>query len=318
MIAVITDPGVGGTFLTWTINYLSGETKYFSLTEQTFVDLPDTPLTNKNAHNFCAMHPNNISGLENCLSRTMGNNECVYIHQFRDNTQLAVDLVCSNASKILVVAMPNSQALYNCRYQSRGDASPAWSRDSMLTNPDEIYRDFISYFYAESNQTWMNENLNNIWDQREFMALNFDSARRNEIVSYVRPETEYYHIDTMDLWNTFNSSVRNVFGYLNLSIDETRYPQWELVYQQWKQLHTDNVRFVWYFDIIVNAILSGANMDLSRFKLDISQEAAIQRELIYKHNLNLKTWKLEKFLNTKQLHNLLEPNIHDLTKSINR
>ena len=51
-------------------------------------------------------------------------------------------------------------------------------------------------------------------------------------------------------------------------------------------------------------------MDLERFNLDIFQEAAIQRELLYKHNLNLKIWQLEKFKNTKQLHNLLEPNIH--------
>ena len=53
-------------------------------------------------------------------------------------------------------------------------------------------------------------------------------------------------------------------------------------------------------------------MDLTRFDLDVIQEAFIQRELIYKHNLNLKTFQLEKFINTQQLHNLLEPNIHPL------
>ena len=53
-------------------------------------------------------------------------------------------------------------------------------------------------------------------------------------------------------------------------------------------------------------------MDLTRLKLDIIQEAFIQHELIYKHNLNLKTWQLEKFTNTQQLHNLLETNTHPL------
>ena len=53
-------------------------------------------------------------------------------------------------------------------------------------------------------------------------------------------------------------------------------------------------------------------MDLESFELDIMQEAAIQRELIYKYNLNFKTWQLEKFQSTRQLHALLEPNIHSL------
>ena len=53
-------------------------------------------------------------------------------------------------------------------------------------------------------------------------------------------------------------------------------------------------------------------MDLEKFNLDLMQEAAIQRELIYNYSLNLKTWQLEKFTNTKQLHNLLEPNLHPI------
>ena len=37
--------------------------------------------------------------------------------------------------------------------------------------------------------------------------------------------------------------------------------------------------------------------------------------LIYKYGLNLKTWQLEKFPNnTKQLHELLEENIHPIEK----
>ena len=53
-------------------------------------------------------------------------------------------------------------------------------------------------------------------------------------------------------------------------------------------------------------------MDLEKFNLDLMQEAAIQRELIYNYSLNLKTWQLEKFTNTKQLHGLLEPNLHPI------
>ena len=315
MIAVITDPEVGGTFLTWTIYYLSGKTQYFSQTEQAFVELPSNPLTSKNAHKFGATHPNNIDDFNRYLPAAITNDECIYMHQFRSNTKLAIDQLCTSTVKIVVVATPKTQALYHCKYQHRSDVVPAWTSPLMLNDPDEIYQDVISYFFADSKLAWENENLNDIWDKREFIALNFDFTSWDDIISYIDPAIKYYRIDTMDLWTSFDSSVRDMFEYLDINIDESRYAQWTLVYNQWKTVHTDRVKFIWYFDIIVNAILDNTDIDLARFNLDICQEAAIQHELIYKHNLNLKTWQLDKFLNTMQLHNLLEPNIHDLSKS---
>jgi hypothetical protein len=68
-------------------------------------------------------------------------------------------------------------------------------------------------------------------------------------------------------------------------------------------------------DEIINLIIEGRPMDLKRFDLDVLQESVIQHFLLYKHNLNLKTFGLEKFENTLQLHNLLEPNVyHQLEK----
>jgi hypothetical protein len=98
-------------------------------------------------------------------------------------------------------------------------------------------------------------------------------------------------------------------------MDEDRYQKWLPIYNIWKRNHTTGLRFSWYFESIINNILQGIDFDLVRFDLDIQQEAAIQHVLIYKHNLNLKTWQLTKFTNTKQLHQLLEPNTHDLDKS---
>jgi hypothetical protein len=56
-------------------------------------------------------------------------------------------------------------------------------------------------------------------------------------------------------------------------------------------------------------------MSLERFNLDFYKEVIIQNALLYKQNLNLKNWQLEKFpANTQDLHKLLEPNIHQLIK----
>jgi hypothetical protein len=101
-----------------------------------------------------------------------------------------------------------------------------------------------------------------------------------------------------------------------MPVDQNRFENWMSVYGVWKNNHTKRLNFVNNFEIIINNIINGVDMDLSRFEFDLIQEAAIQHQIMYKHNLNFKTWQLEKFINTKQLHNLLEPNIHDLSKSL--
>jgi hypothetical protein len=118
----------------------------------------------------------------------------------------------------------------------------------------------------------------------------------------------------MELWNTFDLTVDRLFEYLDVKINLENFKRWIDVYNQWKKLHKDRLFFSWYFDIIIQYIIDGYNFDLRRFNLDLYQEAAIQHALIYKHGLNLKTWQLEKFTSTQQLHALLEPSTHSLTQ----
>jgi hypothetical protein len=106
--------------------------------------------------------------------------------------------------------------------------------------------------------------------------------------------------------------MQDLFDYLEIKIDNERIVYWNTVYLSWRKIHYNRLNFLWCFDKIINYILNDYYMDLTRLKLDIIQEAYIQHELIYKHNLNLKTWQLEKFTNTQQLHSLLELNTHPL------
>ena len=98
--------------------------------------------------------------------------------------------------------------------------------------------------------------------------------------------------------------------FIDIPINSKRYEKWLIVYAQWKQIHTKRIMWCWYFDTIIEYILKGYSMDLERFDLDLYQEAVIQHVLIYKYGLNLKTFELYKFTNTKQLHDLLEPTLH--------
>lgn len=321
MIAILTDPGVGGTFLTWSIQYLSGKTHYFSA-QHGILEIPHNPLTAKNAHGFIPNGICNESDFKTFLPEILnqGPTECIYIHHFFKDigTQEAVSTVCDCAKKIVVLSLSMDQILYNCRYESRSNMQLAYSNGSMLSEPDDVYNDFVSYFYRESKEQWDNNNLTNVWDQREFMALNFDPFRHNSILNYINPTTTYHQINTMDMWINFDQCVTELFDYLGIELNQARYQLWLPIYAQWKHKHTKQLRFVWYFTSIVDNILKGIDFDLTRFDLDIQQEAAIQHELIYKHNLNFKTWELIKFTNTRQLHKLLEPNIHNLNNSLIR
>lgn len=316
MIAVITDPAIGGTFLTWTIYYLSNRTQYFSVRNQCTIDLPDNPLTGKNAHNFIVNQPNNIQEFNDFLPRLINKDECLYLHQLRDHTQEAITELVKHTTKNIIVALTRDQLLYLRTYIPRTNAQPAWTSDKLISDPDEIYKDFVNYFFKESSNHWQESDLNKVWDKREFIALNFDPYDHISIKEYVNSDTSFYYINPMDLWTNFDNSVLQLFDYLKIDLDHNRYQKWLLIYKQWQNTHKSRLMFVWYFNIIIENILIGNDFDLNRFNLDLVQEATIQHELIYKHNLNFKTWQLDKFCNTKQLHDLLEPNIHDLSKSL--
>jgi hypothetical protein len=214
------------------------------------------------------------------------------------------------------LSLPKEMTLYQCSYKSRANATSSFfDNNRLITDDTSRWQDYIDYFFLDSKEKWNSLNLHNVWDQREFLALNLRPFEYKTIANLFEHTDNYYQINSVDLWNTFDTNVNSLFEYLEINIDSDRYKKWISVYSEWRRIHQDRMLFCWYFKIIINNIIKGHDMDLGRFNLDIVQEVAIQHYLIYKHNLNFKTWQLEKFINTKQLHNLLEPNIHPLTEN---
>ena len=316
MLAILTDPASGGTFLSWTVYYLSGKTHYFSVRKQSVVTLTDNPLTAKNAHGFVPNQPWDEDEFKKFLPLLVDTEECMYMHELRSGTKEAVQQLCEQSTKVIILSIHPDQMLYQCGYAPRATLIPAWGSQQKLSDPDDIYNDVTNHFFTESKQQWEKENLTDVWDKREFIALNFDPFDHRSILDYIDNNTNYYHVNALNLWTDFDQCVHKLFDYLGVSISQGRYQTWLSVYNQWKNIHIKRLMFAQNFKTIINNILSGIDFDLTAFDLDIQQEAAIQHLLIYKHNLNLKTWQLVKFTNTKQLHDLLESNIHDLNKSL--
>lgn len=319
-IGVIADPGVGGTFLNWTLHYLAGHSQIYSVKQDKWVDLVDDPTTSINAHNFKPNQPISLIQFDLTFDKLVHTNSelfhSIYFHHFGINsndTSNAVRQLQANINKGIILSLSNDHCLYQRSYTSRAGVAPKWSdRSIILTDPDEIFNDYVDSFFKDSKEKWIEAGLTNIWDKREFIALNVDYKKIISINQVIDDKNNFYVLNCMDLFNTFDTTVYKLFEYLNLKINPDKFEKWGTVYAKWKKLHYNRIRFVWYFDNIIDNIISGKAMDLEQFDLDIVQEAALQRTLIYKYSLNVKTWQLEKFTNTKQLHDLLESNLHNL------
>jgi hypothetical protein len=319
MIAIFTDPAVGGTFLEWSIHYLSGHSHYYSIHKNTFIPVTSTPLTNLNAHNFSPNIIANASTADRLIPSLIDQADSIqtiYFHYFPESTAHIKQLLPS-ISKSLIVTMSPEQALYRCHFKTRFGSEPTpslFNSDIMMTNDQDRLDDFVNFFFNQSKIMWDTRKLKNVWDMREFLALNFRPFDTLRIAEKISLDCNHYHINVMELWDRLDESICDLFRYLDLEICENNLDNWTKTYRKWKKIHKDRIFFMWYFDIIIDYVIKGYNLDLQRFNLDICQEAAIQHALIYQHNLNLKTWQLEKFKNTQQLHQLLEPNIHSLSQ----
>jgi hypothetical protein len=321
VIAVLTDPGVGGTFLTWTLHYLAGHKQFFNSRLGQWDPLLDSPLQKNNAHGFAVNQPLNLDQfyqIHNQLNNTPADDfHTIYFHHFTGSDQshnkdTAQAISALGDCKKIVLTNSPKHVLYRLQYHTRGNTYTKWKDHSSLISDDQqAWFDFIEYFYADSLDQWGRDKLQTKWDLREFLALNIRPFEQFKIDSNIDLTNDHYLLDTMELWTVFDHTVQVIFDYLGIELFQPRMENWTKIYKQWQQIHRDRLLFVWYFDTIVDYILQGIDFDLTRFNLDVIQEASIQHQLIYKHKLNLKTWQLDKFTNTQQLHQLLEPSSYN-------
>lgn len=326
-VAIITDHTVGGTFLAWSIHWLSGQKNYFSTWKKSHVELLSNPVSNLNSHQFLANQALTLADLQNFL-KVLPNTDLqhIYFHQLGrtskysnnnilQDTKAAIELAANTVDKVIVVKKHRKYHLYHCNLNWRTDVHTKLSDGSRYTtnNHSKILDDKIDFFFKDRLDLWQSMNLTAVWDKREFIALNFRPFEELYIEDCHAFDFEYYDLPAHVCWMTLDTHVEDLLKYCDLELDNTRFAHWLEVYNHWKKLHEDRIKFAQSFDTIIDHILKGNNLDLNQYNLDLLREATIQHTLIYQHNLNLKTWQLEKFSNTKQLHDLLEPNIHPIS-----
>ena len=176
------------------------------------------------------------------------------------------------------------------------------------TSINDLKNEHREIFFKESNQTWTELGLTNRWDIRERMSL--DSRPFNTDFPDININCQHLWINSLDLWTRTEYTLTKIMKYLELDIMPNRLEKWLPVCKKWQEKQLKILDFAYNYQHIINSIVNNIYYEID---LTFEQEVVIQHCLIYQHNLNLKTWQLEKFPNnTQELHKLLEPNCHIL------
>lgn len=338
---VTTMYNVGCTFLDWSIMYLSNQTHYFQIQQNQVLQLPNDPLTSANAHGYKKNHPHGLKNLKHAIEILELQSSCkltsVYpgpphldtiavehnipidtslksnmyslLHHQRSEYHAMIEYCFDKSIPVVYVAVDPSFAIFMLLPRSKDRLT--WENRS-ASSDTEAQSELHRLLYNDQDQYWKDQNLINIWDQRERLALDlrpFDMSHPQNTNGFSRP---HCWIDSRDLWYRGETVIHNIMDFLNLPINADRLESWILIYHKWRTLANKNIEFSVNLDHIVNSIVMGWYYPLP--DLDLYQEAVIQHCLIYQHNLNIKTWQLSKFPNNTQLlHDLLEPNTHRLS-----
>lgn len=309
LVGVITDVARGGTFLSWSLHFLSGVESYYSYMADEMKTVTDNPLTSRNAHNFRTNHIDNVDNVKLFFEKNPTDKfNTIYMHQLVENTEQAIKLISNQVTKIILVTNKKEHWLYEVSYSPR-NPNPITSNGAAATNDHEWFNDFLATYFKNSITTYGLSQSSPKWELREFLSLTLtwtDTYNKPSILTYVDKSIDHYPIDFFDLITNLDLKLEELFDYLQIPLKYELIPAWKEVYTEWKKIHKTRYEFVMYFDMIIDYIISGRNMDLLRFNFDLMQEALIQQTLLRDYGYSIRSHGLEKFSNTRQIYELLE------------
>ena len=312
-VNILTDGGIGGNFITWSLYYLSGQTEYLHLKTDTIKPLPDNPLTSLNAHGWESNQYQDPKLIYKLKNESADRLDVIYHHTLGDRHEIHRQGVINH-----LVNMTNKNII--CTNTS--SCVRFWNTIGRTGLPEfTVGSDvMIDKWFSRSLDKWSkdsNFDLKNTWDYREFMSLNFGKNgaydTKEKISKYIRDyNKDFFYTDINECWHMLDTLMEDIIAWTGLELDNKRLDTWRPIYNSWRDKTRNIFLFDWYFDEIINAILKNNYIDLTRYKLTLIHESIILNELIYNYNLNIASHGVERFIDTQQVHDLLEPNLHNL------
>lgn len=210
MILTIGPGGCGFTFLNWTISYLRGDRAYIDIDGQAQqVDI--NPLQDSTAHDFHADHFN-IENRGNQLSKAL-DSSIVYM------------VPASQEDFLWLISLPGKKIVFDNRTHQRDLLAR-----SLITMPSsdhgiQPYLHRLEEKYPSAIVRW---------------AM-LDHSRR--LIQYysVDPAASYFLIDYLQMFQDLDAVLPEIFIWLDLTVDSSRWRQWNEIYAQYRQRNQDFV-----------------------------------------------------------------------------
>jgi len=328
---------VGCTFFDWTIHFLSGQEQFYRINSCQWIPLTTDPVLTVNAHGHPKNHPSGFADTRDYINKVLAKSQdylySMYpfilspyrsavdlgiaidkigdpknqqlIEQYQQNDFDQVFAFCNQLNvKLIYIGDDSSMQLYYAASRSNGlSITNGKPHETLQCQKDE----FQQVFFNDSVDTWNKLKLTNTWDQRERQALDSRPFKYQDM-KFNGMQHPHLWINCHELWHNGEQVALKMLEFLELTVLPERLAAWKSIYAKWqkKQLHI--LKFNYNYQHIVDSIVNNWYYEID---LTFEQEVIIQHCLIYQHNLNLKTWELEKFPNnTQDLYKLLEPNIH--------
>lgn len=346
IISLLAKGNTGCTFVDWSILYLSGQTEFYSFKSDGFIPLTHNPVTKLNAHGHKKNHFSGADKNKRYVERFLANHQGLLtlypgpMQQEDIAATLNLDIsngISDSANKTLIdfsfkdheklwryLHSVNSKIVFiqNDPNLILAQLAPRSTDNNFAPNGtytvEQVDNNFQQSYYSDSIKLWKELNLVNVWDERERRALDIRPfSNLIEVGENMLPfDLPHLRLTTSELWNHGESVIKRIMKFVELEIQPDRWDHWCNCYREWKSMLEPRVSFCYRLPLIVKSIVNNWYYELN--DLTFLEEVVIQHLLIYKHNLNLKTWNLHKFpSNTQDLHKLLEPNIHSVSNIYN-
>jgi hypothetical protein len=207
---------------------------------------------------------------------------------------------CRDADHVIYLHAGPEIALYHANLRSKASSL---LQDSILLDQQDLVDEFDKIFFNNGKTSIEST----VWDLREYYALNArPTAQFTVTVDFKLP---HLWIDCRSFWNFGENTIQQIMNYVELDVDPSRLSAWIPIYYTWQKQQIQHLNFCYTLPHIIDSIIN--NWDYSIENLSFEQEVIVQHFLIYQHNLNLRNYQLDKFPNNaKDLHKLLESNIH--------
>jgi hypothetical protein len=219
IIGILGPGGEGGTFLDWSLHYLSGENNHHCI----LVDRDKHVITGRFQHTI----------VDNPIT-LLGN---AHLHLKTHPTERTF-LMCAKIFERINDANTKLKTMYivpTDHWYSEGNGYRDFVK-STVSNSTEMK--FIQFYHPDEMLHELTQRIHtkipdfsldvNIITQHVSIACSED--RGNKIINL----PNVYSIDIKKMFYDLDSEIHKIFTWLDISIDQSRYSNWLTVYKQWQ------------------------------------------------------------------------------------